>query len=247
VVMQMRSRVRPWVERALRAHLVPDEQIALAFEWEHLRRFLAHFQVDCVFDVGGNAGQYATMLRAHAGYRGPIVSYEPIPELAAKMRSAAAQDPRWFIEELALDATEGFADLNVYVSHSFSSLHDLSALAEQQFGNKLALQRRIRVRTATLASEFGKHQARLGFRRPYLKMDTQGHDVEVAVGAGSHLRDFVGLQSELAIQKLYSGTPGYEEALAFYRAHGFELSALVPNNLGHFPRLLEIDCIMYRA
>jgi FkbM family methyltransferase len=208
---------------------------------------LAHFEVDCVFDVGGNSGQYATMLRAHAGYRGPIVSYEPIPELAEKMRSAAAGDPRWHIEEVALDAAEGFASLNVYVSHGFSSLHDLSALAEQQFGTKVALQRRIQVRTVTLASEFGKYQARLGFTRPFLKMDTQGHDVEVAAGAGSRLREFVGLQSELAIQKLYSDTPDYEEALAFYRAHGFELSALVPNNLGHFPRLLEIDCIMYRA
>jgi FkbM family methyltransferase len=245
--MQVRARVRPWVERALHAHLVPDEQIALVFEWEHLRRFLAHFQVDCVFDVGGNSGQYATMLRAHAGYRGLIISYEPIPELAEKMRTVAASDPRWLIEEIALDATEGFADFNVYASHNFSSMHGLSALAEKQFGDMVGLQRRIRVRTTTLASELEKHQAELGFKRPFLKMDTQGHDVEVAVGAGSRLRDFVGLQSELAIQKLYSDAPGYEEALAFYRAHGFELSALVPNNLGHFPRLLEIDCIMYRA
>jgi FkbM family methyltransferase len=245
--MHVRARVRPWVERALHAHLVPDEQIALVFEWEHLRRFLAHFQVDCVFDVGGNSGQYATMLRTHAAYRGLIISYEPIPELAEKMRTIAATDPRWLIEEIALDATEGFADFNVYASHSFSSLHGLSPLAEKQFGDKVGLQRQIRVRTTTLASELEKHQAELGFKRPFLKMDTQGHDVEVAVGAGSRLRDFVGLQSELAIQKLYSDAPGYEEALAFYRAHGFELSALVPNNLGHFPRLLEIDCIMYRA
>jgi hypothetical protein len=31
-----------------------------------------------------------------------------------------------------------------------------------------------------------------------------------------------------------------------YTALGFVLSALVPNNGGHFPDLLEIDCIMYR-
>jgi hypothetical protein len=77
-------------------------------------------------------------------------------------------------------------------------------------------------------------------------MDTQGHDVSVAVGAGDRLSDFVGLQSELAIQRLYEDVPSYEEALEFYRGRGFELSALVPNNLGHFPRLLEIDCIMFR-
>jgi len=90
------------------------------------------------------------------------------------------------------------------------------------------------------------YQDKLGFKRPFLKMDTQGHDVTVARGAGDQLGQFVGLQSELAVKRLYEDSPSFEEALEFYRARGFELSALVPNNFGHFPRLLEIDCIMYR-
>jgi FkbM family methyltransferase len=237
--MSVRSHARRWVERALHAHLIPAEQVADVFQWEHLRSFFKHFQVDCVFDVGGNAGQYATMLRTHVGYRGP--------ELAARLRAVASFDPSWLVEELALDATEGCASFNVFASDSFSSLHDLAPLAQQQFHEKVALQRRIPVRTATLATELAKYQARLGFSRPFLKMDTQGHDIRVAMGAGTHLRAFVGLQSELAIKRLYQDTPDYEEALDFYRGQGFELSALVPNNLGHFPRLLEIDCIMYRA
>jgi FkbM family methyltransferase len=245
--MSVRSHARRWVERTLHAHLIPAEQVALIFQWEHLRSFFKHFQVDCVFDVGGNVGQYATMLRTQVGYRGDIISYEPVPELAAKLRAAAAMDPSWLVEELALDTTEGSASFNVFASDSFSSLHELAALAQQQFRDKVALARRIPVRTATLATELAKYQARLGFTRPFLKMDTQGHDVRVAMGAGSQLRSFVGLQSELAIKRLYEDAPDYEEALEFYRSQGFELSALVPNNLGHFPRLLEIDCIMYRA
>jgi hypothetical protein len=71
--------------------------------------------------------------------------------------------------------------------------------------------------------------------------------VAVAEGAGSALRDFVGLQSELAIKRIYDGAPSHDEALHFYRTRGFELSAFVPNNGGHFPRLIEIDCIMYRV
>ncbi len=61
------------------------------------------------------------------------------------------------------------------------------------------------------------------------------------------LREFIGLQSELSIKRLYADTPDFVEALAYYRSQGFELSAFVPNNLGHFPVLLETDCIMYRA
>ena len=244
--MSVRRLVRRMIEKALRAQVIPIGHLALAFEWEHLRRFFAHFAIDCVFDVGANAGQYATMLRTRVGYRGPIISYEPIPELATKIRAAAALDRGWFVEELALDAVEGHATFNVFASDPFSSLHAASAAAEQQFPTHLRLERRIDVRTGTLANELASYQARLGFKRPFLKMDTQGHDVSVALGAGDRLRDFVGLQSELAIGRLYVDAPGYAEALEFYRGRGFELSALVPNNLSHFPRLLEIDGIMFR-
>jgi FkbM family methyltransferase len=235
------------VERALDVQIVPVGEVALAFEREHLRRFFRHFAVDCVFDIGANAGQYATMLRQRVGYTGQIISYEPIPELAAKLRSAAALDGAWAVEELALDAKTGCAAFNVFAVDEFSSLHELSALARQQFDKYVQLVRRIEVRTATLADELPRYQAQFGFKRPYLKLDTQGHDLSVAVGAGDRLRDFVGLQSELSFKRLYEDTPVFEEALQFYRDRGFELSALVPNNLGHFPRLLEIDCIMYRV
>jgi FkbM family methyltransferase len=234
-------------ERALDVQIIPAGRVALAFEWEHLRHFFRHFAVDCVFDVGANVGQYAIMLRRRVGYRGPIISYEPVPEVAARLRIAAASDHSWAVEELALDAITGYADLNVFATDEFSSLHGLSDLARQQFATLVQEVRRIKVRTGTLADELARYQAKLGFKRPYLKMDTQGHDLSVAAGAGERLRDFVGLQSELAIRQLYEGAPGFQEALQFYRDRGFELSALVPNNLGHFPRLLEIDCIMFRA
>jgi len=56
----------------------------------------------------------------------------------------------------------------------------------------------------------------------------------------------VGLQSELAIKKIYESSVDFRDALTFYQSLGFELSALVPNNAGYFPVLIEIDCIMGR-
>lgn len=57
---------------------------------------------------------------------------------------------------------------------------------------------------------------------------------------------FVGLQSELAIRKLYASSTDYREALSYYESLGFSLSAFVPNNAGHFPLMIETDCIMIR-
>jgi FkbM family methyltransferase len=240
------SIARRLVERAFGVQVIPAGQAALVFEREHLRRFLAHFEVDCVFDVGANAGQYAQMLRERVGYDGTIISYEPIPELAALLRMAAKSDPAWFIEELALGDAEGTATFNVYASDQFSSLHAFSAAGAEQFPGDGQLERCVEVRTVTLAGEIAKYRAKIGFSRPFLKMDTQGHDLAVAVGAGEELKTFVGLQSELAIVRLYAGSPTYRETLDYYASYGFTLSAFVPNNLGHFPRLLEMDCIMFR-
>ena len=58
------------------------DQLYALHEQEHLRRLLRYLRVDCVYDVGANAGQYAGMLRDKADYKGRIISFEPIPWLA---------------------------------------------------------------------------------------------------------------------------------------------------------------------
>lgn len=63
-------------------------------EPDQLRRFLTSFGVDCVFDVGANEGQYATMLRS-IGYSGLIISFEPNPIVAAIARLRASRDRLW--------------------------------------------------------------------------------------------------------------------------------------------------------
>jgi hypothetical protein len=74
-------------------------------------------------------------------------------------------------------------------------------------------------------------------------MDTQGNDLAVAEGAGDLLREFVVIQAELAIHKLYDDIPDLAQAISFFRHQGFEPSAFAPNNEGTFPILVETDCI----
>ncbi len=78
-------------------------------------------------------------------------------------------------------------------------------------------------------------------------MDTQGYDVKVIRGGIDIISEFVGLQSELAVKGIYADSVDFREALSFYEDCGFDLSAFVPNNAGHFPMLIELDCIMVRS
>ncbi len=242
----VKRRIANLIEQLSGNLVVPPNEAHSLHERLHLRRFLAHFGVDCVFDVGANRGQYADMLRHAAGFTGPIISFEPIPELAAELKTRSQSDPNWHVEASALDREAGPATFHVMRNSEFSSLHQPSDDQPPMFREFNSIARSVPVTRSTVAAELAKYRQLLGFSRPFLKLDTQGNDVAVVEGAGESIAAFVGIQSELAITRLYQGSVGFTDALTYYKERGFELSALVPNNAGHFPRLVEIDCILFR-
>ena len=84
--------------------------------------------------------------------------------------------------------------------------------------------------------------------RPYLKLDTQGFDMDVFAGAGERIGEFAGMQSELALMQIYEGAPRLTEALGVYEAAGFDVAALYPlARQGKTARVLEVDCVMVRG
>jgi FkbM family methyltransferase len=239
----LKRSVANMLERLTGARIISPTDIGALFEAEHIRRLIGRFDIDCVFDVGANAGQYARMLRERVKYSGPIVSFEPVPHLAQQLRVDAAACNNWFIREVALDRKAGSARLTVTHDSQFSSLLNVSKLGRSMFPKHVAVSEEIEVATSTLASEFRHWRDHIGFRRPYLKIETQGNDLAVAEEAGDLLRDFVAIQAELAIQKLFDDIPSLAQAISFFRYQGFEPSAFAPNNEGTFPILMETDCI----
>jgi hypothetical protein len=84
-----------------------------------------------------------------------------------------------------------------------------------------------------------------GFQRPFLKMDTQGFDVEVFRGAEQVRHLIVGMQSELPIKHLYQDTMPWDATLAEYQRAGFALAGLYQVNPG-YAELIELDCYLVR-
>ena len=172
----IKARLARLFERLSGSLVIEPDELYLRTSARICGAFFTRFGVDCVFDVGANRGQYATMLREHVGYRGPIVSYEPIPELADELRAVSAGDPDWHIEGLALDREGGPAVFHVMADTQFSSLHAPAADQPDIFAAGNSIARDVTVMRATLAAELPKWRERLGFARPFLKMDTQGND-----------------------------------------------------------------------
>jgi hypothetical protein len=95
------------VSRSLGYDIVPlcemkERDVAL-----QLRELLARLEIDCVLDVGANAGQYHDFLRDKAFYEGQIVSFEPVSRHVELLRERARADGHWHIEGYALGAKDG--------------------------------------------------------------------------------------------------------------------------------------------
>jgi hypothetical protein len=83
--------------------------------------------------------------------------------------------------------------------------------------------------------------------RVFLKMDTQGYDLEVFKGAADIMDCVVGLQSELSFISLYEGAPPWREAIACYENAGFVISALAPvSHDAVTSAVIEMDCVLVR-
>ncbi|MDH5548153.1 MAG: FkbM family methyltransferase [Gammaproteobacteria bacterium] len=214
------------------------------WERDYLRRFFNTYDIDCVIDVGANYGQYAQMLRKKVGFKGLIVSIEPIPDAAARLRELSSSDPLWVVCEQALSSENGEQELNIMHVSQYSSLSRPRHDDIEQFRDENQVQNTVSVKTETLTSFFERLRSEHDIRSPFLKLDTQGYDVMILEHSKEILDQFIGLQSELAVKRLYEQSVDYREALTRYEEFGFVLSAFVPNNAGHFPVLVETDCIM---
>ncbi len=243
----MNRYLRELGDRALAVRLALAGRVHQYPEILALRRFIGHFGVDCVIDVGANAGQYGSMLRRDVGFRGTILSFEPNPSVFAKLKARASGDARWHCHNLALSDRDGTATFNIMAADQFSSLNAPDAGQEAVFQSRNRVERTVEVETRRLDSLWPELKERHAIAMPLLKMDTQGHDRSVCDGAGTLLAQMAGIQTELAVRPIYAGATRYDAMIGWLADAGFEPSAFFANNKGHFPRLVEMDGLFVRA
>jgi hypothetical protein len=73
---------------------------------EHLFTQLSRLKVNCVIDVGAHFGEFGNYLRV-LGYRGRIVSFEPVSKSFSVLAQRATADRDWHTYNRALGANPG--------------------------------------------------------------------------------------------------------------------------------------------
>ncbi|HEX2667416.1 MAG TPA: FkbM family methyltransferase [Gammaproteobacteria bacterium] len=213
----------------------------------HLKQLFARLGVDCVLDVGANQGQYGAMLRK-AGYKGRIVSFEPVKATFAQLKARAAGDPDWRLFNCALGAKAGEQEIHVTRSTVFASFLDPNEFSRRKYPDAMPVQHSEKVRIRTLDEVLPEAVAGLKAPKLFLKLDTQGFDLQVFAGAKATVPKVLGMQTELSIQAIYEDMPDYLEALGTYTKAGFVMSGLYPVSRDRDTlALIELDCVMRRV
>ena len=80
------------------------------------------FETDLVLDVGANRGQFAVELRS-IGYRGKIVSFEPLSAEYESLINKASVDPLWQVSpRCAIGDRDGSIKINIAANSGSSSV-----------------------------------------------------------------------------------------------------------------------------
>jgi FkbM family methyltransferase len=247
------SRRHGWAERTLRGFLrsrgfdIVRYPPRLSFEWDLMMLF-EQLGINCVLDVGANHGQYALSLRKW-GYRGDIVSFEPLPEVFESLRNAMAGDTRWRGYPWALGEADEEMEINVAAGDAqASSFLPFKRDGADRWGDAHRVARTLRVPMRRLDAVFSEVTRHLTSPRIYLKLDTQGFDLRVVAGAGARLREVMALQAELAVHQFYEGMVSLGDALNRFQDLGYAITGMYPlsrefDNL----RVIEFDCMMVRS
>jgi len=216
----------------------------------HLKILFNQLNINLVFDVGANIGQYGSLLRKKVGYKGHIISFEPVKEVFHNLRTNIAHDSKWTAYNYALGASDGFSKINVTSSTDFSSFLKPNEFAHAIRPSDSKVNRVEEVTVKTLDSIYSEVISRTGIESPrvFLKMDTQGFDHEVIKGTKGTIEGIFGLQSELSVKPIYENMPTYIESLNLYRDKGFEITAIYPVSRDDLTlQLIEMDCILSKV
>jgi FkbM family methyltransferase len=200
--------------------------------------FLEDRKIDVVLDIGANVGQFGRSLR-NKGYRGKIVSFEPLGSEFEILAAEAKADRNWEAHNFALGSASGSATINVSANSVFSSILNVNSVATE-FDSGAAVKRTETIKMRTLDEIFPTLAGEV-----LLKIDTQGYEKQVLEGGRQMLPKVKGILLELPIIRIYKGTWQFHEAAEFMASIGFVPAQIEPVSYHSKDKvsLVEVDCL----
>lgn len=179
-------------------------------------------KINKIIDVGANIGQYGIGARA-AGFKGEIISFEPLSDAFLKLKNKAEGDKKWEVKNCAIGNIDGNISINIAgnsVSSSISNMLETHLNAAPD--SKYVGQETVAInKLDSLISDLHKEDDRI-----MLKIDTQGFEKNVLEGAEKFLDKVVLLQLEMSLVPLYDNEVLFIEMIDYLKVKGFEMVSI---------------------
>jgi len=209
------------------------------------KKIIEMFGIITVFDVGANIGQYGMKLR-DIGYKGRIISFEPLSSAYEKLIFNIKNDKSWEAANHGIGNICGKAEINIAGnSYSSSILEMLPSHIKSAPDSKYIGKEHIELRT--LDSVFESYNGNLNGERILLKIDTQGYEKNVIEGAKKPLKFIDTIQLEMSLVPLYDGELLFNEMYNLLYDKGYRLISIEPGfSDKETEQLLQVDGIFHR-
>lgn len=200
--------------------------------------------INSIIDVGANIGQYATLMREY-GYKGKILSFEPLLDAHEKLSKSAGNDPLWEAYNYALGDKNEKAFINVAGNSFSSSILDMLDITHENAPElKYVDKQEITIKKLDeIFEELCDTKS-----STMLKIDVQGFEKEVLEGARESLRHIDIIQLEMAVIPLYKDEMTLCDMITYLKGLNFELFSL---ENGYFDsttgQLLQVDGIFWKV
>lgn len=206
-------------------------------------KLLDHIGATLVFDVGANEGQYAQQLRRY-GYKGRIVSFEPLALEFAIVSEKARGDTHWEVVNSALGSEPGTATIHIGNFRQCSSLLELvPSYAPRDKASQQIADETITVDTLDrIAPTYVRDDDVV-----FLKADVQGFEMQVIEGAAQTMPHVAGFQLEMSFEPVYAGAPVFTELVRHMESMGYTLRSFEPANCSPSGGLIQADGVFIRT
>lgn len=208
-----------------------------------LRAMIQRLDVNLIVDIGANMGQFGQQIRSF--YNGEIISFEPISSVFQTLKQVIQFDPKWNAYQYALGSRNSTETMHVTHRTEFSSFLLPNSFAQQQFGSSTHERQPEEVAVRRLDELLSEIATDLSDKRLFVKMDTQGFDLEVFRGMQNILPQVVALQSEVSLLPLYREMPHWTESIVQYEKAGLQVIGMFPVSRNG-QQIIEYDCVMAR-
>ncbi len=207
-------------------------------------KLIKDHDIDLIFDVGANKGQYALSL-IDAGYENKIVSFEPLTSAHKTILNQSNKYKNWTVEERCALGNENI-EIEINISANLVSSTLLNMLdAHVKGAPESGIIGKEKVNLLKL-EDVGKKY--ISSNNVYVKIDVQGFEYEVLKGSAGVFKNIRGIELEMSVEPLYDGqTWLFDEALQYMKDNAFLLHSIVPAftdiNTG---KVLQYNGIFYR-